>query len=806
MALFGWFLLFVGALGTLSFQRASLSVWTITFAVLLYVLDYFSSIHAGWMVALWALYLAIFVVLNIKFLRRILITRYILRIFRRVMPKMSKTEKEALSAGGVGWEGDLFQGKPDWDKLQAIKLTTLTKEEQEFLDGPVESLCGMIDNWAINHQGFNIPDTIWEYLKKEGFLGLIIPKKYGGKGFGATAHSQIIAKLSSVSTAVAVAVSVPNSLGPGELLLHYGTKVQKDHYLPKLAKGEEIPCFALTSPVAGSDAGAIVDYGIVCRRELAGEQTLGVILNWNKRYITLAPIATLLGLAFKLYDPEGLLGGEEKLGITCALIPVDLPGVKIGRRHYPLCSAFPNGPTQGKDVFIPIDQLIGGKKMAGQGWRMLMECLAAGRGISLPSMTCGGAKKAVYATGAYARLRHQFNTSIGAFEGVQEKLASMGGSAYMAEALRLFMVTAIDDGDTPSVASAISKYHTTELSREVLQCAMDIQGGKGICMGPNNYLAQSYIESPISITVEGANILTRSMIIFGQGVIRCHPYVLKEITAAEEKNSAKGLREFDQAMFSHMNMLVSNMTRSFCLGLSNGVMAQVPSGNYKRYYQKLSRYAAGFSLVSDAAMLTLGGALKRKESLSARLGDILSYLYISSAVLKYSEAKEDDNINYVVEWICQDLFWKIEQSFDGFLINLPSRWVGKILRPLTLPLGRRARKPSDELTNKVANLLMKPSVLRDCMADNVYLKDDGTNPVGKIKEALEQNLEVEPLRKLLYKAQREGLIAGKDFYENAHLAVELGVLKKDEHDQLVAAFNLAMQVIMVDDFDPNELH
>ncbi|HYL19990.1 MAG TPA: acyl-CoA dehydrogenase, partial [Burkholderiales bacterium] len=499
-------------------------------------------------------------------LRRALLSDPLLGWFRKVMPQVSQTEQEALEAGTVWWDGDLFSGKPDWNKLLAYPKPTLTSEEQAFVDGPVEELCRMCDEWQISYELNDLPPEVWQFIKDQGFLGMIIPKRYGGMGFSALAHSEVIMKLGSRNATACVSVMVPNSLGPAELLLHYGTEEQKNYYLPRLAKGLEMPCFALTGPEAGSDAGAIPDFGVVCKGVHEGKEVVGFRVTWEKRYITLGPVATLLGLAFKLYDPDHLLGQHEDLGITVALIPTKHPGVNIGRRHFPLNGSFMNGPNSGKDVFIPLDWVVGGRDYVGQGWRMLMECLAAGRAISLPSSTTGGAKTAVRATGAYSRVRSQFRVPIGKFEGVEEALARMGGNLYVMEAARLMTAGAVDLGEKPSVVSAIVKYHCTERARQVVNDAMDVHGGKGICLGPNNYLGRGYQQIPIGITVEGANILTRSMIIFGQGAIRCHPYVLREIAATREADPASASRAFDEALWGHVSFVVRNVVHSLWLG------------------------------------------------------------------------------------------------------------------------------------------------------------------------------------------------------------------------------------------------
>ncbi len=799
-----WIVLLLAGMMVLAYQRASLTVWVIGVGVLLLFLSFLLKASPVWLVIIWLIYLLIFLPLTVYPLRRALISRRVLALFRKVMPTMSTTEQEALAAGDVGWEGELFSGMPDWKKLQAMPAPSLSDEEQAFLDGPVEQLCEMIDSWKIS-RSMKVPTSIWNFLKKQGFFGLIIPKHYGGLEFSEMAHAEVIAKISGISIAVATVVSVPNSLGPAELLLRYGTSEQKDYYLPRLASGDEIPCFALTSPVAGSDAGSIIDYGIVCREKLNGEEQLAIRLTWDKRYITLAPVATLLGLAFKLYDPEHLLGDQEELGITCALIPTNTSGITIGRRHYPLDAAFPNGPTQGDNVLIPVDSIIGGRDMTGKGWRMLMECLAAGRSISLPSMAIGGVRRAVLTSGAYARIRWQFNTFIGDFGGVEEALVKLAGQGYAAEALRTFTIAMLDQGCKAAVASAISKCHTTEFARTITNHAMDIHGGKGICMGPNNYLAQGYIEAPISITVEGANILTRSMIIFGQGAIRCHPYILTLINAAEEKDKQKGLRDFDRALFGHLGFIISNKVRAFILGLTRGRFAKAPAGPLKRYYQQFSRFSAALAFTADMCMLSLGAELKRREKLSGRLGDLLSFLYMGSSALKYYEYENNSDELPLVKWVCQDLLFKLQTQLEGLLFNLPNRFVAWSIGAVVCPLGRRIKPPSDKLGRQVAELLLAPSTFRERLLKTVYHTPAPNNLIIEIEETLKQVIAAEPLQKKILKARRSGKISGRNFVELINAAKEQGIIDQAEADQMLAASRARMKVINVDDFADSEM-
>lgn len=792
-----WILFFLAILLTLNFNCASLAVSAIAYFGYLLLFAVFSPFTTAAVITVSVIWCLCFLPLLISPIRRQLLSRPILATYRRMMPRLSDTEKEALEAGDVGFEKELFSGMPNWFKLQKMRAVTLSDEEQAFLDGPVNELCSLIDDWEISHHTYEIPDVIWQYLKRNGFFAFIIPKHYGGKEFSALAHSQIITKVASVSVSVATALGVPNSLGPGELLLKYGSDEQKEYYLPRLARGEEVPCFALTSPQAGSDAGSIEDHGVVVRRTVNGVEQIGILLNWDKRYITLAPIATLLGLAFKLYDPDHLIGKKEDLGITCALIPVNTEGVTTGRRHYPLCATFPNGPTQGKDVFIPLDSIIGGQKMMGAGWRMLMECLAVGRAISLPSMVMGAAKRAVYVSGAYAKIRRQFNAPIGNFGGIQEALARVGGNAYRSEALRLLSVGSIDRGVGSSVASAITKCHTTESARNIINDAMDIHGGKGICMGPNNYLAQSYLEMPIGITVEGANILTRSLIIFGQGAMRCHPFVYKEIKAAEKNH----LKAFDAAFFPHIGMIASNKVRSFILALTSSRFALVPKGELKRYYQHFSRFSAVFAWLTDISMITLGSELKRNECLSARLGDMLSYLYMGAAVMRHYEEQKNPEALPLVKWVCQDLLYRLQKTAHEFLLNFPFRWLAKMLRMVVFPLGQRFNPPSDSLGKKVAALLMEAGKTREQLTDLVYTgQAPRVNPLINVQRAFIATLKVDRLLKRLVKAEKDKLINGMTFELKVNSAIKNTILTSEEADQLLKANALCRLVIDVDDF------
>ncbi|MDH5256599.1 MAG: acyl-CoA dehydrogenase, partial [Gammaproteobacteria bacterium] len=684
-------LIFILLFGVLAYRRDSAVIWTIVMGAFLLAASFISNSLI--LPLLWGIYGVIATLSLLPPVRRAVLSGIALNAFKKVLPPMSRTEKEALDAGTVWWDGDLFSGNPDWNKLLKHNTQRLSAEEQAFVDGPVNQLCAMINDWEISQLDNDLPPEAWQFIKDNGFLGMIIPKKYGGLEFSAVAHSAVVMKISTRSVAAAVTVMVPNSLGPAELLLRYGTEEQKEYYLPKLAKGIEIPCFALTGPEAGSDASSIPDFGIVCKQEFDGKKdTLGIRVTWNKRYITLGPVATVLGLAFQLRDPDGLLNnlgdGNYETGITCALIPTSHPGVNIGRRHHPSGIGFQNGPNSGTDVFIPMDWVIGGLPQVGQGWRMLMECLAAGRTISLPALSVGGAKFTARAAGAYARIRKQFKMPVGYFEGVEEPLARATGHAYMMDAARKLTASALDQGESPSVLSAVLKYNLTERMRISVNDAMDVQGGAGICLGPNNILGKLYHAIPISITVEGANILTRTLIVFGQGAIRCHPYVFKEMQAATEKDSKKALKDFDAAFSGHLYFSTSNFFRSFYMGLTNANFVDVPENvNIQRYYQQVTRFSSVFALLTDIAMLTYGGGLKRKEKLSGRFADTLSSMYLISASLKqFTDQGCPEEDLPVLQWVCEDNLFRIQQSITGILQNLPNAIVARALEFIIFPL------------------------------------------------------------------------------------------------------------------------
>jgi acyl-CoA dehydrogenase len=734
--------------------------WTLAAGLLGWYLSVVAGFGFATNLSLGIAFVAIAAVLNLPVLRRRVLSDRVLAIYRRILPDMSQTEKEAIDAGTVWWDGDLFSGRPDWEKLFATPAPRLSAEEQAFLDGPVEELCALCNDWEISHERQDLPPQVWQFIKDRGFLGMIIPRKYGGLGFSALAHSAVVMKLASRSSTAAISVMVPNSLGPGELLLHYGTDEQKNHYLPRLARGLEVPCFALTNPEAGSDAASIPDYGAVCRGTWQGREVLGMRVTWDKRYITLGPIATLLGLAFRLYDPEGLLGKEEDLGITCALVPTNTPGVDIGRRHLPLNAVFQNGPNSGKDVFMPLDWIIGGPEYAGKGWMMLMGCLAAGRAISLPTSSVGGVKALTRLVGAYARVRSQFKTPIGRLEGVEEALGRIAAHCYMMDATRVMTAGAVDLGEKPAVLSAIAKYHMTERARQCVNDGMDIAGGKGICLGPNNWIGRGYQMAPIAITVEGANILTRTLIIFGQGAIRCHPYVLREMRAAKEMQGAEASREFDRAFTSHIGHVLRNGIRTVVYGLTRAAFAPVPKNaslETKHYYRHVSRLSAAFAFLADISMLAMGGALKRKEKISGRLGDVLSMMYLVSATLKRYEdqGRLKDDLP-LVRWSVRDALYQAQRAIDGILSNFPIKALATLLRWTIFPLGMPFRPPLDSRNRECAQIALEPGAARDRLTAGMYLPK-GEDATGILEAAFLAAVACEPLEKKLREAHKKGL-------------------------------------------------
>ena len=799
-------------------------LWLLAFLIILWVLTYhkvsirWSTLAIGlWLTAyllvdgltpfnkaLWLIFLLVLVPLNIIPVRQKLISRWVFKLMKSALPPMSQTEREALEAGNTWWDAELFSGSPNWAVLQDLPPASISKEERAFIDGPVEMLCSMLDDWDITHNRKDLPPEVWDYIKKHKFCGMMIPKKYGGLEFSESAHSEIVMKISSRSSTAAVTVMVPNSLGPAKLLLNYGTDEQKNYYLPRLANGQEIPAFALTGPQAGSDAGAMPDTGIVCYGKFKDQdKVLGIRLNWEKRYITLGPVATVLGLAFKLYDPDHLLGDKEFIGITAALIPTNTAGVSIGRRHFPLDSAFQNGPNWGKDVFIPMEWIIGGAAQVGNGWKMLMQCLSTGRAISLPALSVGAAKYTSRNVGAYARIRKQFNLPIGEFEGIQEVLARMAGEAYILDAARQVTNAALDQGEKPAVISAILKYELTERMRRIVNDGMDILGGAGICLGPKNFLGRMYQVIPVSITVEGANILTRTMMIFGQGAVRCHPYIQTEMTAIANND----LATFDRAFFQHIGHWGHNKAATLWLGLTNGIFLTTPGNQTsKRYYQQIARYSAAFALLADYGLLTLAGNLKRKERLSGRYADALANLYLCSCVLKHyqnqGQLKEDEAL---LHWACQETLFQTQEALAGMLTKLPFRPITLTLSTLVFPFGKRLKPANDRLSKQVAELLTADSAVRDRLTKGIYINDKPDDPTGRIELAFKAVLAAAPVEAKIKSAQKQKSLDKGELSVVLTEALDKNIISKAEAKLLDEAEQARYQAISVDDFSIEEL-
>ena len=742
--------------------------------------------------------IAIAVIFGIPPIRRLLISSWLIGPVGKMLPRLGDTERIALEAGTVWWDAELFSGRPGWKTLLGYPLPPMSAEEQAFLDGPVETLCRMIDDWDIQ-QRRDLPPEVWDFIRRERFFGMLVPKKYGGLEFSAIAQARIVTRISSRSAAAAVTVMVPNSLGPAELLLHYGTDAQKDHYLPRLADGREIPCFGLTGPEAGSDAAATQSTGVVEKRTIDGQEVLGLRLNWKKRYITLAPVATLIGLAFRLKDPDGLLGAEEDRGITCALIPRDTDGIDIGQRHDPMGVPFMNGPIVGNDVFVPLDAIIGGEAGIGHGWRMLMESLAAGRSISLPALSIGAAQMATRVTGAYATVREQFDTPIGRFEGIEEPLARIAGKTYLMTAARTLTCAGIDLGEKPSVLSAIVKAYLTQGMREVVTDAMDIRAGAAIQRGPRNILSRTWSAVPIGITVEGANILTRSMIIYGQGAIRCHPFVQKEIESVAKHD----VKAFDAAIFGHLAFVPRNKVRAWLLALTGSRLAAAPSTPLRRELQHLSRFSAAFAFVSDVAMGALGGKLKRKEKLSGRLADALAWMYLGSAAVKRFESEEKSEASLdLARWSCWLALYEIQQALGGAIDNFPVNWLRRPLSWVIFPLGRRFRYPGDRMGSKVARSILEDREARIRLTGDIHVPGPDEPGLGRLEAALDQAVEALPIEAKLRDLVRSGQLDRAPGHLLDDHALEAGLITRAEYDKLNAARDCRNEVIMVDAFDP----
>lgn len=809
-----WLISLVIIVGVLAYARASLRWATL---VVFGWLGLYTAMQGGgnFVLLLWVIFDAVFIPLNVPLIRKKLFSSVIFRIMKQMLPPMSQTEREALEAGNTWWDAELFSGNPDWKVLLDLPAAKLSAEEQAFIDGPVDTLCSMLDDWDITHNRFDLPVEVWDYIKQHKFCGMIIPKRYGGLAFSEYAHSEIVMKISSRSSTAAVTVMVPNSLGPAKLLLAYGTEQQKNYYLPRLAKGEEIPAFALTGPHAGSDAGAMPDTGIVCYGCFPSsnlgtngkDKVLGIRLNWEKRYITLGPVATVLGLAFKLYDPEHLIGDQENIGITVALIPTDTPGVSIGNRHFPLDSAFQNGPNWGKDVFIPMDWIIGGKEQVGNGWKMLMQCLATGRAVSLPALSTGASKMASRNTGAYARIRKQFNLPIGEFEGIEEPLSRIAGQTYIIDAARKVTAAALDDGQKPSVISAIIKYELTERMRRVINDAMDIQGGSGICLGPKNYLGRIYQVIPVSITVEGANILTRTMMIFGQGAVRCHPYIQREMEALVRDNPELALQQFDEVLFKHIGSVMHNLAAGLWLGLTNARFIETPGDqDTRRYFRQIARLSVGFALVADFALLALGGSLKRKERISGRFADALSNLYLCSCVLKnhQDQGSPKDDLP-LLHWACQQTLHRAQQSLLAIFHILPTRILAYLLRAVLFPTGKPYSPPADHLTHQTAALLLKNSPARDRLTQGIYINHKPDDATGRIEVAFQAVLAATPVEAKIHAAQKQKKLEKGAILDVLDAAINKAIISKKEAELIVTAEQARFSAISVDDFSAEQL-
>lgn len=804
-------LLVIVAMLTIAFllvlMRADLRTWTAVSGIALLLITPLVVGAGAVLVRLaWLAWLAL-VALNVARLRRRYVTTPVLALFRRLLPRISPTEQEALDAGSVWIESEIFSGRPDFRRLLDVPRPQLSDAERAFLDGPTERLCELLSDWDITHTWRRVPLHVWQFVRDNGFLSMIIPRRYGGLGFSHYAHSEVVAKISTRCGSAAVEIMVPNSLGPAELLLRYGTEAQKNHYLPRLARGREIPCFALTGPTAGSDAASIPDFGIVCRGHHEGEEVLGIRLTWDKRYITLAPVATLLGLAFRLRDPEHLIGTEEDVGITLALVPTTHPGVVVGRRHFPAGQGFMNGPTSGRDVFIPLDWVIGGRARCGEGWRMLMECLAVGRSISLPALACGAAKLAARVTGAYARVRRQFNLPIGSFEGVQEVLARIGGQAYALEAARRMTCAALEAGEEPAVLSALMKYQSTERMRRVVDDAMDVQAGKAICLGPGNYLWGSYLAVPVTVTVEGANILTRTLIVFGQGALRCHPWLLREVAAAKAHDAAHALVAFEAAFGGHLRYSASNVARVALLHVLPGALRRVPVvGPTARWFRRVEQALVSFALVSDCALLLLGGELKRREMLSGRFADIMGELYLVLCSLKrYIDDGEPEADLPLLDYVCANGLYEVQERLGAIFANFPSPAVATVLSALVFPFGMRARRADDSTARAVAELMLQPSAARDRLTDGIYLSRDPRDPVGRVEYALALAIETEALERKLLRVQREQRLAGNTAEETLQSALAAGIVTAEDGERLRSARAAIRYAIDVDDFEPRTL-
>ncbi len=807
-------ILCLGVATTLAMRHAPLWAWALAAAVATYlwqsglVAGEYHGLQLGVLSLIAWIPGLILALLSVPSLRRTLLVEPAFGIVKKILPKVSDTEQEALDAGTIGFDAELFSGTPDWEKLRAVPPIVLSAEERAFLDGPTEELCRMIDDWQIRFNNKEIPDEIWTFVGRHGFLGMLISKEHGGLGFSAQAQSLILGKVASRSPDVCTIVMVPNSLGPGELIEKYGTDEQKHYYLPRLAKGIEIPCFALTGPTSGSDAATMRDIGTVVRGTHEGRDTLGIKVTWDKRYITLGPKATLLGLAFRLFDPDKLIGDKADIGITLALIPATHPGVNIGRRHLPGGSAFPNGPNSGHDVFIPMEWVIGGQKMTGHGWRMLMECLAAGRAISLPSSATAAAKSMLRFTTAYTRIRKQFGLPIAKMEGIEEPLGRMVESAYVNEAARAVTASMVARGEKPSVISALMKYQTTERMRRTVNDAMDIHGGRAICDGPTNYLQAAYQAVPVGITVEGANILTRTLITFAQGALRSHPFLYKEVKAVQDTDTKRGLDAFEDAFLGHIQFAVGNVFGALFHNLTGGLLAHVPEKAYgtAEWYRQLSRSSRNFALVADITVGVLGGGLKVKQKLTGRLADALSELYMTSCVLKrYEDDGKPPADRLIVALAAQNGLYRFQVALRGTIENFPITWARILMRCLVYPVGGHYKPASDRLAHDVVRLAIEPGEVRDRLTRFMFVSKDPSDPTGLLEVTMEKVIAAEPAEKKLDRAIRDGIVQRFHGIDWIGDAMKKNVITESEGILLREVEALTARVIAVDDFDPAEV-
>lgn len=799
MTAIGVFLAYMAFVLWVLYQKRGARIFEAGSIVYLFASTFVVGFGVHWIIGLviWAVVLYAVAIVRFESLRQWIAGQLYKRASKSI-PTLSQTEEEALNAGEPWLERSLFLGEPDWNAMDQVK-TELTKEEQAFLDNETNTLCAMIDDWEVTKSG-DLPKPVWDYIKEKGFLGLVIDKKYGGKGFSARAHSDIVAKIASRCSVAAVTVMVPNSLGPAELLHHYGSEEQKKQYLPNLAKGIDIPCFALTEPGAGSDATSLQSEAIVMHKKVDGKKVLGLNITLNKRWITLAPVATLIGLAVNLKDPEGLLNGEGKEGITCLLIPRDTANLEIGNRHLPAEQPFMNGTIRGHNIFVPISNIIGGQKHAGYGWQMLVECLAIGRSISLPALGACSSSVSYLTTGAFARIRRQFNVDIAQFEGIQEKLAGIAGLNYMVNATRLMTIAAVQLHKKPSVASAMTKYFNTELARAVINDAMDVHAGRTVVVGPRNYLSNYYQGIPISVTVEGANIMSRNLLIFGQGSMACHPYIRDEFYAISRQDKAA----FGTLIWNHIYYFARNTAKMITSGWTLGRLISTPKSKLAWAYRDVTQLSHAFSAIADISLMVLGGSLKRRERLSARLADAWSHLYIAMACLYLCKANEEQD-DYVAHttWAVQYCLHRSQKAMIDFLRNFPNRWIGWKFRALAFPFGQTMKAPSDIQDAKMSRLMTTNNAYRDFLKSMVFLTGNPNEPIDRMEHAFQLLMEHEGLYKKISHLKRFKFSQLKDKLQEE---VDAGHITAEEKDILIQMERARWDAEQVDEFPSDALN